>query len=168
MKLVDKFRQRLIYDPRTGVFVWKQHRCKNFIGKRAGFLNKSTKYWIITIDNKHHQGHVVAWAMHYGVLPKFDIDHRNTEKADNWIMNLRRSNKSNNGANRPMQRTNTSGFKGVFWMKKAKTWLVQIRARNQLYYIGIYKNKVDAARAYDAAAIKHFGEHARTNFKAAA
>jgi len=34
----------------------------------------------------------------------------------------------------------------------------------EIAYLGRYKREVDAARAYDMAALKHFGDFAQTNF----
>ena len=42
-----------------------------------------------------------------------DVDHRNRDSLDNRRRNLRKCTKSQNGANRPAQRDNSSGYKGV-------------------------------------------------------
>jgi AP2 domain/HNH endonuclease len=157
-------REAFVYDPLTGDFIWRTHRYKQYIGRKAGCLHKPTGYWFLTLKDVKIKGHIAAWMYVRGVAPKGDIDHKDLDKANNRIKNLRPSNKSNNGANRPPQKNNTSGYKGVFWKKDSKFWLAQIRARNKLHYIGIYKDREEAARAYDAAALKLFGSHARLNF----
>jgi len=58
---------------------------------------------------------------------------------------------------------NTSGFKGVYFNKEKQKWQVAIGGPGNRIYIGRFNDPVDAARAYDAAAIKHYGEFAKTN-----
>lgn len=165
MKLTAKrIQEAFLYDPLTGIIRWRKTAKYNREGQVAGCLHKPTGYWFVSLDDVKLKGHQIAWVCYHGVLPSFDIDHEDLDKANNRIKNLRPSNKSNNGANRPPQKNNTSGYKGVFWKKDSKFWLVQIRARNRLYYIGIYRDKEEAARAYDDAALRLFGEHARLNF----
>lgn len=160
MKRVDKYRSFFSYDPKTGIFRWKKHRSKPLIGRVAGCRGVHG-YWLITLNDKKTVAHKVAWALHYGYWPRFDIDHRDLDKGNNRISNLRRSNKSNNGANRPMQKNNTSGYKGVYWSAAARKWMVQIKARNTFHYVGLFVDKKEAAQAYYAKAVELFGEHAR-------
>jgi len=63
-----------------------------------------------------------------------------------------------------MSRSNTSGFKGVYWQKAAKKWAVTISSGNSTIYIGIFEDVLQAARAYDEAARKLYGEFACLNF----
>lgn len=168
MKLTaERIREAFTYDPLTGIIRCRETDKYNRAGQIAGCLHKPTGYWFVSLDDVKIKGHQVAWACHYGVLPEFDIDHEDLDKANNKIKNLRPSNKSNNGANRPPQKNNTSGYKGVFWHKAASKWMVQIRVRNKLIYGGLFTSKDMAARHYDALAAKHFGEHARLNLEAA-
>ena len=162
-----KLREYFCYDPETGFFRWRKHRCKIFVGRVAGCRSEHG-YWLLTLFDKKMLAHKVAWAITYGRWPEFDIDHEDLDKGNNRIKNLRRSNKSNNGANRPPQVNNTSGFKGVFWHEGARKWMVQIRVRNKLLYGGLFNKKQEAAKAYDVLAAKHFGLHARLNYREAA
>lgn len=163
---VDHLRRIFNYDPETGIFTWRFHRSSNLIDKVAGCSNHYG-YWIIGIDNKRYMAHVIAWTMSHGYWPTFPLDHINLDKADNRIINLRASDKSNNGANRLPQKNNTSGYKGVFWHEVARKWMVQIRVRNKLIYGGLYDSAVAAAAAYDKLALEQFGAHAKLNLVAA-
>lgn len=95
------------------------------------------------------------------------IDHRNGDRRDNRRENLRRCNMSQNCANSKAPSTNSSGFKGVYWHKKDRRYMARIKVDYKYIYLGQYKDPVVAARVYDAAARKYFGEFAKTNFEAA-
>ena len=92
-----------------------------------------------------------------------DTDHINGNKLDNRRANLRPVSRCINTLNRPLQRNNISGFRGVMWYKQTEKWHAQIKARGKKHHLGYFDYKVDAARAYNKAAIKHFGEFARLN-----
>lgn len=153
------------YDPQAGIFRWKKHRTRKFVGKIAGFVSKQKGYWLLTLRDQKVLGHIAAWCCYYGKYPKTYLDHIDLDKNNNRISNLRLSSKSNNGANRPPQINNTSGYKGVFWSKAAKKWMVQIKIRNRLCYGGLFTSKIDAASRYDEMATRGFGEHARLNLE---
>jgi hypothetical protein len=101
--------------------------------------------------------------MHRAVLDARDdeeVDHHNNNKFDNRRENLRRSTRSQNGANKPKQSNGTSGFKGVTWNKANGNWNARIKTK----HIGCYDTADDAARAYDRAAVEHWGAFAQLNF----
>lgn len=96
------------------------------------------------------------------------IDHRNREKLDNRISNLRYATKSQNAANSKKQVKSAgksasivSEFRGVHWDKGA--WTVKIKANGTKFYLGRFQSEVDAAKAYNSAALQHFGEFAKLN-----
>ncbi len=91
------------------------------------------------------------------------VDHRNQNKLDNRRKNLRPATQSQNQANRGPTAANTSGFKGVFWYERYGRWYARIRVNKQHIFLGYFKRKNDAARAYNAAAKKYFGEFAFLN-----
>jgi hypothetical protein len=59
--------------------------------------------------------------------------------------------------------TNTSGFKGVIWHKQSKKWYARITLNYKRIDLGLFKDKIQAAIAYNEAAIKYHGEFARLN-----
>lgn len=91
------------------------------------------------------------------------VDHINLDKLDNRRTNLRFATGTQQRANTPLRRNNTSGFKGVSWDKDRRKWQATIRCNDKRYHLGRFDAIEEAAAAYDAAAIHFFGEFARTN-----
>ena len=98
-----------------------------------------------------------------GAPPHMDVDHINGDKLDNRRSNLRVCTTSQNSANQGVRSNNTSGYKGVYRSDEGY-WRAQITVRRVKLNLGTYRTKTEAARAYDAACLKHFGEYARPNF----
>lgn len=61
--------------------------------------------------------------------------------------------------------SNTSGFRGVSFHKKAQKWVAQIENRGGNNYIGLFSTPEEAAVAYDNKAKDVFGDKAVLNFK---
>lgn len=111
------------------------------------------------------------YRMHRVILnvsdPKILIDHENHDTLDNQKRNLRIANRAQNGQNRLYkQRTGfSSQFKGVSYRKQSCSWEAKIQVDGKHTYLGMYHIEADAAKAYDTAALKYFGEFACTNFE---
>ena len=90
------------------------------------------------------------------------VDHRNGDGLDNRRANLRQATDSQNQGNRRIGSNNTSGYKGV--SRSGLKWRARIRLDGHQTHMGCYATPQEAARAYDTASIKHFGEFARPNF----
>ncbi len=89
------------------------------------------------------------------------VDHINTNRLDNTRNNLRVCNNSQNLANRPAN--NGRKFKGVCWDSSRGKFAAGITVNYKKYFLGRFENEIDAAIAYNIAAIKHFGEFAYLN-----
>jgi hypothetical protein len=97
--------------------------------------------------------------------PGLLVDHRNTDSLDNRRENLRLATNSQNQCNRRKTRSHTSSrYIGVSFNKHRQKWIAYIRHKGIRIWLGAFDNEIDAARAYDAAAKKYFGEFARLNF----
>lgn len=159
----ERLKELLDYDPATGVFTWRVARCRVKAGDRAGYL-RSDGYWMIVVDGCSPVGaHRLAWLWVHGFLPK-EIDHRNLDRADNRIAEIRVATHSQNHANTPISIRNKCGFKGVHFSadgKRAKRWRAMIRVNGKLSSLGRFSTAEEAHACYVAAAEKAFGEFAR-------
>lgn len=91
------------------------------------------------------------------------VDHINMDKLDNRKENLRVCTKAENARNSSKSKNNTSGYKGVYLNKRTNSWMAAIIVNRKQLHLGYFKNKLDAALAYNEAALIHHGEYARLN-----
>lgn len=173
---VEYLRKCFLYSEDTGILTWRirplshfatENACNTinsrFGGKPAGCLRPSG-YLAIRMGNDLYFAHRVAWKMHTGSDPTGDIDHINKIKTDNRVINLRDVSRSQNNMNGKSAKGATSKYLGVSWSANAGKWVAQITKNYQHKYIGCFSCEIEAAKAYDRAAIEMFGEHARPNF----
>lgn len=95
--------------------------------------------------------------------PRDLIDHCNGDGLDNRKQNLRKATHAQNMRNRKLPEHNTTGFYGLMRSPTEGKWLVRIREGGKSFYYGTYSDQIEAACAYNVAAVKHFGEYARLN-----
>lgn len=91
-------------------------------------------------------------------------DHRDLNTLNNQKFNLRAATRSQNNANHSLQRNNTSGYKGVSFNKRIKRFVAYTKVAGKYIHLGLFDDPILAAKAYDLAAKKYFGEYARLNF----
>ncbi len=102
------------------------------------------------------------------------VDHRNGDPLDNRKSNLRITDARGNSTNVTRSKLQKlGGYKGVSWNPRAKKWQASIcggevkaNGKRRQLYLGVFADPVAAAHAYDAAALKYFGEFASLNFPA--
>lgn len=93
-----------------------------------------------------------------------ETDHRNHNGLDNRRENIRTCSHAENSRNKQNCRGGSSKFKGVYWDKKNRKWKAQIMSDGRCLNLGRFVGEVDAAKIYDKAAMKFFGEFAFLNF----
>jgi AP2 domain/HNH endonuclease len=103
-------------------------------------------------------------SMHRLLVPgATDVDHRDGNGLNNRRNNLRPASRSQNSGNARPRRGGTSKYKGVT-LTPAGAWEARISPNGKTVRLGTFKSQTEAARAYDAASLKYFGEFARLNF----
>lgn len=136
---------------RTKWWAAKYRRAFYVHGKRRVSTNNFKTLKIHIEIMKHHNLHKEGK----------QVDHINGDGLDNRKINLRMCTNSNNIKNRGLLSSNTSGYKGV--TRVGKRWRARLTSNRKVMSFGCYKTKLEAAKAYNEAALKHHGEFARPN-----
>lgn len=111
---------------------------------------------------RHECGQRSAIQLHVLLCGMVNIDHRDGDKLNCRRNNLRPSTRSQNNANR--RGWSKSGYKGV--REIFGKFTSRLQANGRTIHLGTFATPELAARAYDRAALEHFGEFARLNFPA--
>lgn len=91
------------------------------------------------------------------------VDHKNRNRLDNTKDNLRICNSLESARNRNKRSSNKSGFTGVHWHKLHSKWYSDVMVDGKRIFLGLFRDKIEAAESYNKAAIKYFGEFAKLN-----
>lgn len=89
------------------------------------------------------------------------VDHKDHDGLNNQRVNLRECTRSENGKNRLPSKRSSSRFLGVKFA--SKKWRAEIKVDGKNKHLGCFALEIDAARAYNDAAIIHHGEFANLN-----
>jgi hypothetical protein len=142
----QKLKEWLYYNAETGVFTRLKHKRKSLISKEAGFKD-TCGYILIEFDNKRYLAHRLAWLYVYGYFPDNLIDHINSIKSDNRLVNLREASLNENQYNSKKPHNNKSGVKGVSYHKMAKKWRAECSLNGKRIRLGLFQDIEDAKNA---------------------
>ncbi len=136
----DRLRDIFRYD--EGLLIRTKHINSNAkIGMVVGCPN-GTGYMRVTVDKKSYLLHRLIWVYHYGDIPTgLLIDHKDTNRNNNRITNLRLITKQDNHFNR-------SDVKGFYWEDRRKHFVSRIKVSGKQIYIGSHKTGLEARQAY--------------------
>ena len=173
-----ELRQLLRYEPETGKLFWRERgqewfadgkqgparHCKawnaRFAGKEAFTASHNQGYRDGHVNSCHLLAHRVIWAIVTGAWPTSDIDHEDTDKANNRWGNLRPATGAENMQNKKIRKDNPTGLKGVAIHKSTGKFISYIQANGEKHYLGLFARAEDAKVAYDDAALRLHGAFA--------
>ena len=156
LELAAKAAGMLTYQPTTGLFFWRnkpdtEKDAKRWNSRYAGAIagtidDKGYVRILVQINGKKRKirGHQLAWFITYGVLPSYETDHINQNKADNRIANLRDVPKELNQRNGTRKGNNTSGVPGVIWHKQRGKWCAQASVNGTHHHLGLFEEITEA------------------------
>jgi len=142
-----ELKELLHYDPNTGVFIWVKKQSNKILAGHIARSCNNRGYAQISIYGKSYKAHRLAWLYKYGEMPKNQIDHRNQNRADNRLRNLREVTNRENCRNQSAPKNNTSSVVGVAWHKRDLIWEASIGVDFKNIYLGRFKRKKDAIHA---------------------
>ena len=140
------------YDPDSGILTRRK------TGKAITRKDKE-RYILVAFKKTTYLAHRVIWVIWYGSDPIGPLDHINGLRHDNRIHNLRCISPAQNTQNRKLQKSNTSGAKGVYWHKPKKRWAAQIKVAGKKINLGRYLTLEQAKEAYQQASKRFHGEY---------
>lgn len=142
--------QALAYNPETGALTWKVGRGNSSkAGDVAGAIHP-TGYRVVEVDGRGYQAHRVAYCLANGSpFPDgFEVDHRDGDRSNNALANLRLASTGENAQNRKRRSDNSSGFVGVSLHRPSGKWWAQICVKGKRRSLGLHETPDAAHRAY--------------------
>lgn len=173
------------YDQTSGTLIWKARDIdgypseremkifnSKFAGKEAGSKGRTRKRGRSELCErmagsikafKHREYvHRVVWQIHNGEIPEgMIVDHIDGNPWNNRIENLRLATHAENLQNSKKSSNNTSGVKGVVWLKRERKWMAILHSNKKRIVVGYYDTKGLAAVARAKAAMIYHGQYAR-------
>lgn len=131
----QELKRLFIYEPETGIL--RSRRTGKAL--KADIIHNG--YARKKIGRKNYLIHRLAWLYTYGKWPKDQLDHKNRNRLDNRIKNLREVTNRENAQNkeRPV---------GCSFEKWSGRWKAQIEIDGRVRHIGRYDTQLGARRAY--------------------
>jgi len=138
-----------------------------YLNQFKWFANLQGKKFYARTNIPNKKGKRGSMLMHRLILnmlnSKLQVDHLNHYTLDNRKCNIRICTQSDNLKNRMINKNNSTGYKGVVYNKSNKKFIAKIGVNKNIIYIGVFIDPIDAALAYNAAALKYHGEFANIN-----
>lgn len=163
---IRELRRRFTYH-KGGFLIRKIRTCpRTYIGQKvfgfpsSGKKNQETSYLVIAVGSRYMPIHAAIFAIVKGRWPKNILDHRDRNRFNNRIGNLREASYSQNRINTALNLKNKSGYRGVHWAKGK--WVVTLSTCNKRQYLGRFRNLKDAVVIQKKFITKHHKEFRAT------
>lgn len=137
--LISQKEVKLLFTYNDGELFWKNNRANNKVklGSSACIFHKKSGRYRVCINSVRYNAHVVIFLYHFGYIPKI-IDHKDCDKTNNRIENLRECTTSENNCNQRKRKDNRSGIKGISIYNNLKCIHAQIQINGKKYHKHLY------------------------------
>lgn len=152
-----------IFTYSDGFLFWKIRMANRIkTGDKAGYLHEKRGGFrrVIRINKKLYYSSRLIFLWHNGIMPLI-VDHKDLNTQNDKIENLRSATNSENQRNKKSSINSTSKYLGVNFHKTK--WRAAININGKPIHLGLFIKEIDAAKAYNTAAIKHHKEFANLN-----
>lgn len=159
----EEARQLFRYEEETGNLVWRVDKGRARKGNIVG-CRDDKGYLQVMVDRRNYKAHLLIWLIKTGEWPLRQIDHRDTNKANNRWHNFRLATNQQNHANRGKNKNNTSGYKDVVFIRNCpqRPWQARITVNGKQIAFGQHASPEEAALAVADGHRQYFGEFSRT------
>lgn len=139
-----ELKQLLIYDPVTGVFTNRVTRNSRSVAGHESGTVMVDGYRLIMVNHRRHLAHRLAWLYVHGQFPDQELDHKDGNRDNNSITNLRPATRKQNMENQKLSERNKSGCRGVSWKSSIGKWVVQVGHKGKQRHLGYFTNLNEA------------------------
>lgn len=156
--------RELFYYHADGVLVWRKRVPSLFNAGRKHSAESVAKFWntqnagkiagtkngdgyIMIPLGKYRKfsAHRIVWNYFHGIFPSQQLDHKNGDRADNRIENLREATAYQNAWNVKIRKSNRTGVTGVSVNKRNNTFSAHITANGKIRFLGSFQTVEEAA-----------------------
>lgn len=139
--------------------IWTQKGTRGI--KPGDFAGKQlpNKYWVVRFNGQTFYAHRLVYLLQTKEDPlEKEVDHVNGFEEP---LNVRAVTSSENNYNLRKRKNSKSIYKGV--RAKRKKWQAGIHIKGTYKSLGVYETEIEAANAYNKAALEIYGKHAKIN-----
>tara|TARA_E500000305_G_C3934118_1_gene194181 strand:- start:192 stop:689 length:498 start_codon:yes stop_codon:yes gene_type:complete len=142
------------YDPITGILI------NRTTGNIQNCLDSKGRYIVVSYKNESWQSHRICYYLGNEKDPNdLQVDHKDQNKQNNKLKNLRLLTNSQQQLNTKLRSTNRSGHAGVFFDKKGNKWRAYIanpEEKNKKIWLYRGDSKEDAIKERKKAEKKYY------------
>lgn len=138
--MTDSLHNCLDYIPDKGILINKRSGKPGYVRNRDGMV-------IVTVKGQQYLAHRVIWLFEHNEWPSEDIDHKDGNRSNNHISNLRSVTREVNNQNRRKpSKASKTGYLGVY--PSGQKYMAKIRVHKQCVYLGSYSTAEEAYEQY--------------------
>jgi hypothetical protein len=169
-EILNDYVKLIITSPKYGIFEFiidndEYEKVRQYhwsIFRTHNVYNTSEFFYASTTDKRLPSTHRLLHRLINQTEKGLITDHIDGNTLNTRKENLRSCTYQENGMNKPLPASSTSGFKGVTWVKRQNKWMAHLEYKQKFHNLGYFNNIEDAITVRKKAETKYFGEFNRS------